>query len=69
MERSIEKLVALAKQEDQDAINELYNRTFKKAYFVARASIKSSDGDYTSQIEDEIDLTGREESERETINC
>lgn len=52
MERSIEKLVALAKQEDQDAINELYNRTFKKAYFVARASIKSSDGDYTSQIED-----------------
>jgi hypothetical protein len=33
MERSIEKLVDLAKQEDQDAINELYNRTFKKAYF------------------------------------
>ena len=30
MERSIEKLVDLAKQEDQDAINELYNRTFKK---------------------------------------
>ena len=52
MERSIEKLVDLAKQEDQDAINELYNRTFKKAYFVARASIKSSDGDYNSQIED-----------------
>ena len=52
MERSIEKLVALAKQEDQNAINELYNQTFKKAYFVARTSIKSSDGDYTSQIED-----------------
>ena len=58
MERSIEKLVDLAKQEDQDAINELYNRTFKKAYFVARASIKSSDGDYTSQIDESGEISG-----------
>ena len=48
----IGELVLLARQDDQNAINELYNQTFKKAYFIARTAIKSSDGDYSSQIED-----------------
>ena len=52
MGKSIGELVLLARQDDQNAINELYNQTFKKAYFVARTAIKSSDGDYSSQIED-----------------
>ena len=52
MGKSIGELVNLAKQDDQNAVNELYNQTFKKAYFVARTAIKSSDGDYSSQIED-----------------
>ena len=52
MGKSIRELVLLARQDDQNAINELYNQTFKKAYFVARTAIKSSDGDYSSQIED-----------------
>ena len=52
MGKSIGELVLLARQDDQNAVNELYNQTFKKAYFVARTAIKSSDGDYSSQIED-----------------
>ena len=52
MGKSIGELVLLARLDDQNAINELYNQTFKKAYFVARTAIKSSDGDYSSQIED-----------------
>ena len=52
MGKSIGELVLLARQDDQNAINELYNQTFKKAYFIARTAIKSSDGDYSSQIED-----------------
>ena len=52
MGKGIGELVLLARQDDQNAINELYNQTFKKAYFVARTAIKSSDGDYSSQIED-----------------
>ena len=52
MGKSLGELVNLAKQDDQNAVNELYNQTFKKAYFVARTAIKSSDGDYSSQIED-----------------
>ena len=52
MEKNIGELVLLARQDDQNAVNELYNQTFKKAYFVARTAIKSSDGDYSSQIED-----------------
>ena len=52
MGKSIGELVNLAKQDDQNSVNELYNQTFKKAYFVARTAIKSSDGDYSSQIED-----------------
>ena len=52
MGKSIGELILLARQDDQNAINELYNQTFKKAYFVARTAIKSSDGDYSSQIED-----------------
>ena len=52
MGKSIGELVLLARQDDQNSVNELYNQTFKKAYFVARTAIKSSDGDYSSQIED-----------------
>ena len=52
MGKGIGELVLLARQDDQNAINELYNQTFKKAYFIARTAIKSSDGDYSSQIED-----------------
>ena len=52
MGKSIGELVLLARQDDQNAVNELYNQTFKKAYFVACTAIKSSDGDYSSQIED-----------------
>ena len=52
MGKSIGELVLLARRDDQNAVNELYNQTFKKAYFVARTAIKSSDGDYSSQIED-----------------
>ena len=52
MGKGIGELVLLARQDDQNAVNELYNQTFKKAYFVARTAIKSSDGDYSSQIED-----------------
>lgn len=52
MEKSIEELVILAGKGDQTAANELYNRSFKKAYFVAKSALKSADGDYSSQIED-----------------
>ena len=52
MGKNIGELVLLARLDDQNAVNELYNQTFKKAYFVARTAIKSSDGDYSSQIED-----------------
>lgn len=43
MERSIAELVAGAKQNDQLAANELYSRTAKRAYSVARQSISDED--------------------------
>ncbi len=52
MEKNITELVALVKQGDEIALNEIYNRTIKKAHFVAKYSLKSSDGDYSFQIED-----------------